>query len=172
VNSDVRTLAKDWTGIEIERARQGLEDASALILGRMIFAFSRLEMVLGLALVWSDGGAQLDRLSKLIADFSFHKKLDFLQQCVDAKYKGENEPSSLYAKWLEHAHLVRITRNELVHGRWGIEPMKNQVINVIGLPTSPEQRERAYTITELRAALDQMSGLQVRLAELRERWPF
>jgi hypothetical protein len=162
---------KSWTGIEIERARQGLEQASATVLGRMIFEFSRLDMSLGLALVWSDGGAQLERLSKLATDFSFHKKLDFLQQLVEAKYEREQEPYLLYGKWLEHAHAVRVTRNELIHGRWGVDPMKNQVLNVAGLPTSPEQRQRAYTIAELKATLDQMTYLQVHLAELRERWP-
>jgi len=162
---------KAWTGIEIERARQGLEQASATVLGRMFFEFWRRDMSLGLALVWSDGGAQLERFSKLVTDFSFHKKLDFLQKLVEAKYEREQEPHSLYGKWLEHAHAVRVTRNELIHGQWGVDPMKNQVVNVVGLPTSPEQRQRAYTIAELKATLDQMAYLQVRLAELRERWP-
>jgi hypothetical protein len=162
---------KSWTGIEIERARQGLEQASATVLGRMIFEFSRLDISLGLALVRSDGGAQLERLSILVTGYSFHKKLDFLQQLVDSKYEGKQEPQSFYGKWLEHAHAVRVTRNELVHGRWGVEPMKNLVVNVVGLPTSPEQRRRTYTISELKATLDQMAQLQTRLAELRERWP-
>ena len=35
---------KEWTGIEIEQAHQGLEQASATTLGRMIFEFSRLDM--------------------------------------------------------------------------------------------------------------------------------
>jgi hypothetical protein len=162
---------KAWTGIDIERARQGLEQASAIVLGRMIFEFSRLDISLGLVLVWADGGAQFERLSKMVTDLSFHKKLDFLQQLVQAKYNGKREPQSLYGKWLEDAHASRVTRNDLVHGRWGVDPMKNHVVNVVGLPTSPGQIQRAYTIAELKATLAQMAHLQARLAELRERWP-
>lgn len=162
---------KAWTSIEIERAKQSLEQESATVLGRMIFEFSRLDMSLGLALVWSDSGSQLEHLSQLVADYSFHKKLDFAQQLVEAKYKAKQEPQSTYGKWLKDAHAVRAIRNGLIHGRWGIDPMKNKVINVIGLPTSPDQKQRSYSIAELKTTLDQMVQLQVRLAELREKWP-
>ena len=63
---------KTWTGIEIERAQPGLESAAAMTLGRMIFEFSRLDMVLGLFLVSSNGGSRLESLTKTVANCSFH----------------------------------------------------------------------------------------------------
>jgi hypothetical protein len=161
---------KEWTGIEIERARQSLEHAAATILGRMIFAFSRLDVALALHLVWSNQGSRLEELTKEVEGLTFQKKLDFLQDLVTANY-NDQEANSLYEQWLKDAHATRTMRNELVHGRWGTDPMMNKVVNVVGLPTSSEQTSKGYTIDELKSALDRMEKLQVRLAELREKWP-
>ena len=161
---------KEWTSIEIERARQNLEKASATILGQMIFAFSRLDVALALHLVWSKEGSRLEELTKEVEVLTFQKKLDFLQELVTAKY-DDQDANSLYGQWLKDAHATRTMRNELVHGRWGTAPMKNEVVNVVGLPTSSEQESKSYTIDELKNALDQMERLRVRLAALREKWP-
>ena len=162
---------KEWTGIEIERARQSLEDAAATVLGRMIFAFSRLDVALALNLVWSTEGSQLEELTGQFEESFFHKKLNFLRELVTAKYNDQKDVYSLYDQWLEDADAIRNKRNEFVHGRWGVDPIKNEVVNVIKLPTSPDQRSMRYSIRELKNALDQIEELEVRLAELREKWP-
>lgn len=162
---------KEWTGIEVERARQALEQAAAMVMGRMLFEFSRLDMALGLCLVWSNEGAQLEKLTKLIDNYSFNDKVDALKEHAKAKYPDGHEARPEYASWVQDAHEVRMQRNELVHGRWGIDHMNNQVVNVLGLPTSPDQSSRGYSIDELKAALERMVRSQVRLAELRKRWP-
>jgi hypothetical protein len=167
----VRTGIKDWTGIEIEAARRGLEQASAVILGRMLFEFSRLDLALGLFLVWSGEGRQLEKLTKVVGEYSFHKKLDFLKELADRKYSRNTQVQSNYGQWLADARATRLVRNELVHGRWGTDPIKGQVINVVGLPTSSDQREKRYTISELRDALNQIKKLQIRLQLLRDQWP-
>lgn len=114
-------MMKEWTGIEIERTRQGLEQASATTLGRMIFEFSRLDMNLGLMLAWAHEGSQLEKLTKKVAGYTFHKKLDFLSELSQSKYQGNHEAMDAHAKWLEDAHQVRANRNDLIHGRWGVE---------------------------------------------------
>jgi len=162
---------KEWTGIEIQRAQQGLEQAAAVVLGRMLFEFARLDMALGLALVWSDGGKYLDKRTKEVESLSFHKRLDLLQKLVAALYSVEHGAHILYDEWLKDAHSVRLMRNALVHGRWGIDPMKDQVFNVIGLPTSPNQQARGYSVSELKSVLGQMEQLQHRLSVLRTEWP-
>lgn len=162
---------KDWTGIEIESARKGLEQLSAGVLGRMLFEFSRLDAALGIFLVWSEEGRQLERLTKIIDEYSFHKKLDFLAELVDRRYSDNPDVLSQYKQWLTDAHKTRQLRNELVHGRWGTDPIKQQVFNIVGLPTSPKQREVRYTIPELKRVLKQMKELQVQQNVLREQWP-
>jgi hypothetical protein len=59
----------------------------------------------------------------------------------------------------------------LVHGRWGVEPIKNRVVNVIGLPTSPEQRTVEYAIVDLKRVLEKIVELQQRLSVLRAESP-
>jgi hypothetical protein len=161
---------KEWTGIEINRARQGLEQASATILGRMMFEFSRLDMNLGLMLAWAHEGSQLEKLTKMVADYSFHKKLDFLKELVQLKYQTNIKAMDAHATWLAEAHEVRAHRNDLIHGRWGIDHMNNQVVNIVGIPTG-EQIERRYTIPELKTALVRMQKLHMQLSRLREQWP-
>ncbi len=159
------------TGIEIERTRQSLEHASATVLGRMLFAFSRLDVALALHLVWSNGGSQLEGLTKKFDETSFSKKLEFLEELVTTKYKDEKQAHLLYDQWLKDANAMRNLRNDLVHGRWGINPIKKEVINVVKLPTSPNQLSKGYKIDELKNVLDQIILLEVRLSKLREDWP-
>lgn len=161
---------KEWTGIEVERARQGLEQASSSILGRMIFEYSRLDMALGLLLVWANEGSHLERLTKLVAGYTFHKKLEALAEFARTKYQANQVALDAHASWLAEAHVVRSERNDLVHGRWGVDPINSQVVNVVGLPTG-DQVERRYTVPELKAVLVRMQNLQEHLAVLREQWP-
>ncbi|MCB1892770.1 MAG: hypothetical protein KDF48_11150 [Rhodocyclaceae bacterium] len=161
---------KEWTGIEIERARQGLEQASATTLGRMIFEFSRLDMNLGLMLAWAHGGSKLEKLTRMVAGYTFHKKLDFLAELAKSKYQANQEAIDAHTVWLTEAHEVRTNRNDLIHGRWGVDHINNQVVNIVGLPTG-EQIERRYTISELKAVLERMQQLQKQLSTLREQWP-
>jgi len=67
--------------------------------------------------------------------------------------------------------LTRQQRNNLVHGRWGVEAHKNKVVNVIGLPTSSAQQSIEYTLEELAEVNEELRKLQSELARLREHWP-
>lgn len=160
----------EWTGIEIDRARRELEQASATTLGRMIFEFSRLDMALGLMLAWAYDGSQLEKLTKTVSGYTFHKKLDLLAELAREKYQSDQEAMEAHTKWSAEAHKVRTNRNDLIHGRWGVDHMKNQVVNIVGLPTG-EQIDQRYTIPELKAVLVRMQQLQKELSNLRERWP-
>lgn len=156
------------TGAQMSAARDELELAAATRLGQMLFEFARLDTSLGLCLVWSGEGRQLDMLTKQVQDYSFHKKLVLLKDLVDGAFKRGSEERSSYRKWLDDAHAMRTKRNELVHGRWGIDPCRNQVFNVIGLPTSTDQREVYYSIEDLQEQLEQLKNLQTRLHQLRD----
>ena len=161
---------KEWTGIEIEQARQGLEQASATTLGRMIFEFSRLDMNLGLMLSWAHEGSQLEKLTKKVSSYTFHKKLEFLAELTQSKYQGNQEAMDAHAKWLAEAHEARADRNDFIHGSWGVDHMNNQVVNIVGLPTG-EQNKRSYKTSELKAALVRLQQLEKQLSSLRERYP-
>lgn len=160
-----------WTGEEIQEERDRLEREAATILGYMLFEYSRLDMELGLFLVWSNEGQTLDKLTKKLSNYNFNKRLEFLHELVQDKYADTPQPIEIYASWLADAHETRSIRNQLFHGRWGADPIQQQVVNVLGLPTSPEQRETPYSIVDLQKELESIRALRARLKELRKMWP-
>jgi hypothetical protein len=147
-----------------------LERKAATVLGYMLFEYSRLDMELGLFLVWSDDGQKLVELTKKLSDRNFFQRLTFLKKLVQQKCGG-TPAEDPYAKWLSDAHAIRSVRNQLFHGRWGVIPQQQLVANVIGLPSSLEQSETRYSIEQLEESLQAMRQLRSRLSDLRQEWP-
>ncbi|MHA7810216.1 MAG: hypothetical protein ACX933_10445 [Marinobacter adhaerens] len=147
-----------------------IEQEAATVLGYMLFEYSRLDMELGLFLVWSDDGKKLNSLTKKLNDSNFYRRLLLLEKLVQEKYLG-TPTADIYGSWLSDAHAARSIRNQLFHGRWGFIPQQQQVANVIGLPTSAEQAETRYSIAQLEELLDKMRDLRLRLSDLRHSCP-
>jgi len=162
---------RSWTGIEIEAERERLEREAASILGYMLFEYARLDMELGMMVVWADEGQHLDKLTTKYDQSNFHTKLGFLKKQAASKYATSPVALTAHTRWLDAADKVRECRNKLVHGRWGIEPTRQQVVNVVGLPTSSEQEAIPYTIPSLQAELDAVRALRAGLVALRKEWP-
>lgn len=161
----------ELTAGQIVEAREALEQDAAALLGRMLFEFSRLDVNLGLCAVWTESGQRLEELTKQVEELSFHKKLDFLSQHVERSLPKGSKRHTAYTEWIARAHVSRHKRNQLVHGRWSADPLQGYVINVIGLPTSPEQAEFRYSLTDLENVLKELMQLRAKLHEIRERWP-
>jgi hypothetical protein len=170
-NSSDRELMSELTSEQVWSAHEHLEQGAATLLGKVLFEFSRLDVSLGLCVVWTDSGKRLEELTKQVADFAFHKKLDFLSQYIEENLPKGSKRYAAYTEWITRAHASRIKRNQLVHGRWGVDPTQGCVINVIGLPTSPEQSEIRYSLVDLEGVLMELIQLQSRLNEIREGWP-
>jgi hypothetical protein len=158
-------------GTEVETEGDQLERDAATVLGYMLFEYSRLDMELGLFLVWSGDGRKVEELTKKLADHNFHRRLEFLEQLVQLKYVDTPVALELYTSWLADAHATRSIRNQLFHGRLGVSPHQQLVANVVGLPISNEQRETRYSIAGLRETLKAMRTLRSRLSDLRATWP-
>jgi hypothetical protein len=148
-----------------------LERDAATVLGYMLFEYSRLDMELGLFLVWADEGKNLDERTEKFNEANFGKRLEILEKLARSKYSDNSAVIDAYVKWLLDAHEVRNLRNQLFHGRWGFIPQEGLVANVVGLPTSPEQSERRYSMAQLNESLQTMRQLRNRLSELRHGWP-
>jgi len=159
------------TAGEVWARRDALERDAASLLGHMLFEFSRLDVSLGLCLVWVEGGAKIDSLTKTVEVLNLKSKLDELASHVTAKLPAGSKRRRAYEAWIERVHSARQQRNNLVHGRWGVEAHKNKVVNVIGLPTSNTQQAIEYTIEELAEVNHELRELQRELARLREHWP-
>lgn len=162
---------REWTGKEIMAARESLESGAAKLLGRMLFEFSRLDVSLGLCLVWVENGKNLEKLTKKVEAEGFAARLARLEKQVNKATASESEARAAYLQWISSARHIRLTRNDLVHGRWGVEPIKGQIVNVVGLPTSLNQRSIEYSLAELEQVLTEIVQVQKTLSTLRSRWP-
>ena len=161
----------DLTVGELWARRKQLENEAAVQLGHMIFEISRLEMNLGLCLVWVEGGGKLESLTKSVESLGLKAKLDKLEEQVKANLPDRSKCREAYEHWLQRAHAIRQLRNNLIHGRWGVEAHINKVVNVLGLPTSEEQQITRYGIDELVRINNELKALQCELSRLREDWP-
>lgn len=157
-------------GEQLERKKK-LEHDAASQLGYMIFEFSRLDTNLGLCLVWVDSGAELESSTNLVEDINLKGKLDLLEKHVKEKLPDGSNRRKAYEVWIQRTHVIRQQRNNLIHGRWGVEMHANKVVNVIGLPTSDKQQVTYFGVDELVAINDELKALQLELGQLRERWP-
>lgn len=161
----------DLTVGELWARRKQLENEAAVQLGHMIFEISRLEMNLGLCLVWVEGGGKLESLTKSVESLSLKAKLDKLEEQVKANLPDRSTGREAYEHWLQRAHAIRQLRNNLIHGRWGVEAHINKVVNVLGLPTSEEQQITRYGIDELVRINNELKALQCELSRLCKHWP-
>lgn len=161
----------DITAGELWARKDALETDAASLLGHMLFEFSQLETNLGLCLVWADDGARIESLTKAVETQNLKAKLDELSKLITAKLPLGSKRRCAYETWIERANLIRQQRNNLVHGRWGVEAHKNKIVNVIGLPTSNAQQAIEYTLEELARVNEELRDLQRELARLRQHWP-
>jgi len=145
-----------------------IEEDAAKAVGFILFEFARLDMNLGLCLVWSDEGRNLEELTKKISEKNFNSRLNLLEKLAFEKYESDSTELIKYKNWMYNANNVRILRNQLVHGRWGFIPHQGCVANVTGLPTSPEQSEVRYTIKQLNRVVKRIQNLSTKLNTLRE----
>lgn len=160
----------EMTAGELWELRVALEAQAASLLGHMLFEFSRIETNLGLCLVWVDAGATLEQLTPKVAKLSFHAKLEQLAKDVAARLPAGSKRRRAYDDWIVHTDRMRQVRNQLVHGRWGVEPRERSVVNAVGLPTGPQQITM-YTIPQLEAINSELRELSCELSRIRSHWP-
>jgi hypothetical protein len=161
----------DITAGEIWARREAIETAGATLLGRILFEFARIDVNLGLCLVSLEGGARREERTKQVSVLGFSKRLDYLEAAVNRMSINDHVGRAEYAAWLGRAHAVRQVRNDVVHGRWGMDDMGEKLINIIGLPGAPDERKVEYGLDELEKLLSEMKNLQKMLRKLQMKWP-
>lgn len=144
-------------------------EASSL-LGQMLFAFSYIDVNLGLCLAWVDDGKKLETLSMSLEGQSVHSKLETLSKLVTAKFPAGSKRRIAYEQWIERVHAVRLMRNQMVHGRWDVDARRHKVINTVGLPSGTQQSFE-YSLLELANFNDELRAIERELGRLRKHWP-
>ncbi|GAB6071023.1 hypothetical protein JCM30760_21200 [Thiomicrorhabdus hydrogeniphila] len=150
---------------------KAIEEDAAKAIGFILFEFTKLDVDLGMSIVWSNDGNNLERLTDKYTEKSFSWRLKFIKKLACEKYQYGSAELNKYMVWINRTNDVRKLRNQLVHGRWGFIPHEGCVANVVGLPTSREQRVSKYTISELNELLKNITKLRLELNELRDDCP-
>ncbi|MEZ5490273.1 MAG: hypothetical protein R3F50_08135 [Gammaproteobacteria bacterium] len=155
----------------IQKDYDRVEREAATAIGYILFEFTQLDMELGLYLCWSDHSVGVEELTKKVNDMNFNLRINLLKVKVQEKFSGALNIVKKYDEWINDAHGIRELRNELFHGRWGFDLQRQSAANVVGLPTSPLQKSRLFTIAELLDHKDSIRQLRSRLADLRKSNP-
>lgn len=137
------------------------------LVGRFIFTYSRLDVNLALFVADHQGYEQRERvLEQLRKDGSFKTKLDLVLSTVLREFPEDAECMELWEDWLKEADALRLKRNDMIHGRWGVNERLGEVVNVIGLPSNEPQSETKYTLVQLEAEVQQADRTANMLNEL------
>lgn len=159
------------TAGELWKRREELEKAAALVLGQILFEFGRLDMGAGMCISHLEQSTSVDVLTKRAMGMSFDKRLRFLKKWIDRALVEGSREHRAYTRWIARADAARVARNELVHARWWFDGELEHAVQVTGLPNSPDQGERRYTLRELQGIHWEVIRLYRWLWNLREKWP-
>lgn len=153
-----------------EEAEQ-VERAMAERLGRLLFAYSRLDVSLGLQLVWSDMARELPSLTHRYNNQGVGARIDFLRKRVAVVYAPDSDGGKAYADFFAELDALRQIRNDLVHGRWSPPLGEGQMACVVGLPTSEDQRQTLYTPAMLDEVVQRLGQVRDQHDRVRGQWP-
>jgi hypothetical protein len=98
-----------------------LEPQAAAVVGRLVFAFARLDFMLALALRNLIPSTAPDDLNPLVERLGFKDRLDALRELVGRSTRLEERAVAMFETWYPTADRLRATRNAFVHGRWGMQ---------------------------------------------------
>lgn len=160
----------DLTGLDILRIREELERDAASALGRALFAFSGLDMNLGLMVASTLRHLGKDGQATKVDSLNFKTRLEFVENYVITASEIAPRAVLEMKTWISQAHAARLQRNQLVHGRWSADPYKRKALVIVGLPSSDVRQTIEYTIEELEAISEEFRRLNSTLSQVRLRW--
>ncbi|GAB2813794.1 hypothetical protein GCM10027276_13250 [Comamonas piscis] len=158
------------TSGEVWKRHEDMQAEASSLLGQMLFAFSYVDVNLGLCLAWADDGKKLEALSTSLEGQSVHSKLETLSNQVAEKFPEKSKQRTTWEEWIARVHAVRRVRNLMVHGRWGVDARRQKVINTVGLPSGTQQSYE-YSLVELASFNDELRAIERELRRLRKHWP-
>lgn len=160
----------ELTAGDIWRIQEEIEHGAASALGRAMFAFSRLDMNLGLMVASALRYLGKDGQAAKVDSLNFKARLEFVENYVTTATEVEPNAVLEVRAWLSQAHSARLQRNQLVHGRWSVDPYERKALNIVGSPSSDAQRTIKYTLEELEAIGQEYQRLNSALGKTRHRW--
>jgi len=160
----------ELTAGDIWRIREQLERDAASALGKAMFAFSGLDTNLGLMVASVLRYVGKEGQAARVDSLNFKARLEFVDAYIASTSEFHPTAVSEVRDWVLQAQEARQLRNQLVHGRWGVDPLTGKVHNIVGLPSSDAQQTIEYTLEELDAISQEFRRLNSALSKSRQRW--
>ncbi|MEP9317388.1 hypothetical protein ABKS89_09670 [Pseudomonas sp. LABIM340] len=158
-------------GMDLPPSTEMFEGAAAMIIGRVVLAFSRLELNLALLLellVTPENEAQVDRLFKQ----ALGARIEGVQNLISSRVGLDPSCLSEFADWKLQMDAVRLLRNRFIHGRWGILAHAQQIASVASYrANAPVDGEVRYSLRELEEELGKIEEVCASFIAWRNRWP-
>lgn len=152
---------EDAPGGEPLARREPLVRAAAMQVGMIVFAFSRLDMHLALALRRTAEEAGDPAAAGPGEGSDFADRLQRLQALADGMEPGERRQA--WQGWIAQCQSLDILRPAFVHGHWLPDVRTGRVVNMVAGGTG----ELSYSLQELDAVIAQIDSLRLGLQALR-----
>ncbi|WP_428818662.1 hypothetical protein [Microbulbifer sp. MCCC 1A16149] len=151
--------------------KSNLEIMVAESIGKLILAFSSLELNVNLCLQWAVNAKDFHAVNPLVERLSFKSKIDALVEIVAIKFPSNQECVSDFRSWHKKMDKLRTKRNSFIHGRWAYAHINEEIVNVAPGMIGPEPlKETRYSVKGLEKELHALEEVLNELNEIRERW--
>ena len=159
--------AHNLPATEMVALRKAAERDLAELVGRFVFAYSRLETSIHLCVGWFDHGSALGARRKA-ERLGTAELLDLISRQVSVKLCSDQAGAEAYGEWVRKAHEMREVRNILVHSRCAVVG-SGDYLHAVSTPVLVEpSREHRFTAADIAAAIETCEALSVRLGILRK----
>ena len=86
----------------------------------------------------------------------FAQRIGILEDAARRRFDTEPVAFASHLAWIAEATALRAQRNQLVHGRWAIDPHRGMARNLVGVPFGTQTASRDYTPDDLLAFRDRI----------------
>lgn len=136
---------------EVLAEERRILDDTAHALGLVVMEFARLEFNLGMRIAALRPG-----LETKAGETWFAQRIGILEDAARRRFDTEPVAFASHLAWIAEATALRAQRNQLVHGRWAIDPHRGMARNLVGVPFGTQTASRDYTPDDLLAFRDRI----------------
>lgn len=152
------------------------EDQLHLLLGRLVHAVARLDLVVGLQLKWL-GPYRGQDVAELFetGQGSFRKRLNKLKSLsLETWGHADADARHAFSEWFARADAARGIRNDYAHGRWGRRSVRSDDFNFVALgwelDSDKQPPEVVVQLDALAREVEEIERLTQDFLDLQERF--
>ena len=148
-----------------------LESIASENVGKIIFAFSQLEVNINFCLQRAVSAKDYHTVNPLVERLSFKSKIDALIEIIVIKFSSNTECISDFKSWHRKLDKFRVKRNSFIHGRWGFLHNTQKIVNIApGMIGTNSLKEKHYGVDDLRKELLAIEDISKEFHKIREKW--